>query len=275
MFDYEWATVQHTVNCRLGNAVVVPDVDPARAAGQVRRARQVAALRGAQGGVLPRGLRAGPRRCSTSSASIRRSRSPSSARRRRSRSITASRTTSSATCCWRLRGAGAGRRPSARGRAARRAGACRRLHRARARDRRAVADRLRRPRHLAGGTMNREAVALGTPVYTTFEGRLGAVDEELIATGRLRQLTSADEVQVVRRDPGAVGEPTRIRRDPRDAASRWRWRRCGADWPGAGGRRRIPAPGVSGRWTSAARRQLRSHSSVPTNHAPQHDQRLR
>ena len=25
----------------------------------------------------------------------------------------------------------------------------------------------------AGGTMNREAVALGTPVYTVFEGRLG------------------------------------------------------------------------------------------------------
>ena len=33
----------------------------------------------------------------------------------------------------------------------------------------------------AGGTMNREAVALGTPVWTTFEGRLGAVDEALIA----------------------------------------------------------------------------------------------
>ena len=32
----------------------------------------------------------------------------------------------------------------------------------------------------AGGTMNREAVALGTPVYTTFEGRLGAVDEALL-----------------------------------------------------------------------------------------------
>ena len=40
----------------------------------------------------------------------------------------------------------------------------------------------------AGGTMNREAVALGTPVYTTFEGRLGAVDERLIADGRLRRL---------------------------------------------------------------------------------------
>ena len=37
----------------------------------------------------------------------------------------------------------------------------------------------------AGGTMNREAVALGTPVYTTFAGRLGAVDERLISDGRL------------------------------------------------------------------------------------------
>src|SRR4051794_35760199 len=39
----------------------------------------------------------------------------------------------------------------------------------------------------AGGTMNREAVALGTPVWTTFEGRMGAVDEALIASGRLRR----------------------------------------------------------------------------------------
>ena len=64
----------------------------------------------------------------------------------------------------------------------------------------------------AGGTMNREAVALGTPVWTTFEGRLGAVDERLIAEGRLRRLAHADEVDVVKRlvpDDGA-----RIRRDP-------------------------------------------------------------
>ncbi len=40
--------------------------------------------------------------------------------------------------------------------------------------------------------MNREAVALGTPVYTTFAGRMGAVDERLIAEGRLRQLTDAE-----------------------------------------------------------------------------------
>ncbi|MQA73160.1 MAG: DUF354 domain-containing protein, partial [Solirubrobacterales bacterium] len=43
----------------------------------------------------------------------------------------------------------------------------------------------------AGGTMNREAVALGTPVWTTFEGRPGAVDDALIAAGRLRRLTRA------------------------------------------------------------------------------------
>ena len=64
----------------------------------------------------------------------------------------------------------------------------------------------------AGGTMNREAVALGTPVWTTFEGRLGAVDEALIAAGRLRRLERADDVELVRRerDPASA----RVRRDP-------------------------------------------------------------
>jgi uncharacterized protein len=65
----------------------------------------------------------------------------------------------------------------------------------------------------AGGTMNREAVALGTPVYTVFEGRLGAVDERLIAEGRLRRLSHPDELTVVKRDgQRAAGE--RVRRDP-------------------------------------------------------------
>jgi predicted glycosyltransferase len=64
----------------------------------------------------------------------------------------------------------------------------------------------------AGGTMNREAVALGTPVWTTFEGRLGAVDEQLIAEGRLRHLRSPGEVEVRKRDRATAGE--RVRRDP-------------------------------------------------------------
>jgi uncharacterized protein len=68
----------------------------------------------------------------------------------------------------------------------------------------------------AGGTMNREAVALGTPVFTVFEGRLGAVDEALIAEGRLRLLRSSDEVVLEKRpDGGAEGVGgERVRRDP-------------------------------------------------------------
>jgi len=65
----------------------------------------------------------------------------------------------------------------------------------------------------AGGTMNREAVALGTPVYTVFEGRLGAVDERLIGDGRLRRLTSAGELEPVKRNPSTRGT-ARIRRAP-------------------------------------------------------------
>ena len=64
----------------------------------------------------------------------------------------------------------------------------------------------------AGGTMNREAVALGTPVWTTFEGRIGAVDEALIAEGRLRRIERVQDVTLVQRVAGAAGE--RVRRDP-------------------------------------------------------------
>lgn len=62
----------------------------------------------------------------------------------------------------------------------------------------------------AGGTMNREAVALGTPVYTTFGGRLGGVDEELIRQRRLRPLTDPRAIELVPRPHnGGV-----TRRDP-------------------------------------------------------------
>jgi uncharacterized protein len=63
----------------------------------------------------------------------------------------------------------------------------------------------------AGGTMNREAVALGTPVYTTFEGRLGAVDAALIAEGRLRKLERAADLRLEKRVGAAA---PRVRRDP-------------------------------------------------------------
>src|SRR5262249_1971339 len=62
----------------------------------------------------------------------------------------------------------------------------------------------------AGGTMNREAVALGVPVYTTYGGRLGGVDEWLIREGRLRPLVSAHGLELEKRTQ--TGE--RLRRDP-------------------------------------------------------------
>jgi predicted glycosyltransferase len=67
----------------------------------------------------------------------------------------------------------------------------------------------------AGGTMNREAVALGTPVYTTYGGRLGGVDELLMRQGRLRPLTDERAIEIVkqredreiaRRDPAVLTE---------------------------------------------------------------------
>jgi predicted glycosyltransferase len=65
----------------------------------------------------------------------------------------------------------------------------------------------------AGGTMNREAVALGTPVFTTFEGRLGAVDEMLLRAGRLRKLDDPGQIEVKRRH---ANDGLRVRRDPRE-----------------------------------------------------------
>ncbi|MGE5274791.1 MAG: DUF354 domain-containing protein [Verrucomicrobiota bacterium] len=62
----------------------------------------------------------------------------------------------------------------------------------------------------AGGTMNREAVALGTPVYTTFGGRLGAVDEGLIRDGRLVRLRDAAQLDLDALPP----RRERLRRDP-------------------------------------------------------------
>jgi uncharacterized protein len=63
----------------------------------------------------------------------------------------------------------------------------------------------------AGGTMNREAAALGVPVYTTYGGRLGGVDEELIRQGRLTPLTDPRALELRKREDASG---SRVRRDP-------------------------------------------------------------
>ena len=190
--------------------VVVPEAIPPERLRPLRRdAGEAAPLPGAQGGVLPRRLRARPRRPRASSASTRARRSRSCARRPRCRSTTASSTRCSPGVLERLRGR---RRPSC----------CRaRPSSAPSSPRPAASSCPSAPIDAqslvafadvvvsAGGTMNREAVALGTPVWTTFEGRLGAVDERLIAEGRLRRLERPEDVE--RRASATGGRGARAR----------------------------------------------------------------
>src|SRR5688500_12918313 len=63
----------------------------------------------------------------------------------------------------------------------------------------------------AGGTMNREAVALGVPVYTTYGGRRGGVDELLIREGKRVPLTDPRALDLRKRNGSSA---TRLRRDP-------------------------------------------------------------
>jgi uncharacterized protein len=64
----------------------------------------------------------------------------------------------------------------------------------------------------AGGTMNREAAVLGTPVWSMFEGRLGGVDELLVRQGRLKLLGDPDAIEFRPKPAGTLDR--RTRRDP-------------------------------------------------------------
>jgi predicted glycosyltransferase len=66
----------------------------------------------------------------------------------------------------------------------------------------------------AGGTMNREAAVLGTPVWSMFEGRLGGVDERLVRDGRLKLLGDPEAIAFEPKPPDSLGD--RVRRDPGD-----------------------------------------------------------
>jgi uncharacterized protein len=59
-----------------------------------------------------------------------------------------------------------------------------------------------------GGTMNREAAALGVPVYSIFKGKLGAVDRYLAREGRLVLIETRDDVR----------SKIRVAKRPREAA---------------------------------------------------------
>ncbi|HWH44159.1 MAG TPA: DUF354 domain-containing protein [Thermoleophilaceae bacterium] len=210
-FDYEWATVQHNVNCRLARAVVVPDAIPPErlhrygARGKLRRyegLKEEYYLAGFEpdGAVLAE-LGLDP----AEPIVVVRTPPDVSLYHRFDNDLFG-------RVLDRVRGAQAvvlPRTPSQRAELARAGGFV-------VPERAIDAPSLIAHADLvisAGGTMNREAVALGTPVYTTFEGRLGAVDERLLADGRLRRLTDPDAILVEKR---AAAADERVRRDPRE-----------------------------------------------------------
>jgi uncharacterized protein len=211
-FDYEWAKVQHTVNCRLATAVVVPDAIPPERLYRYGARGKLLAYPGLKEEYYLADFEPDPAVVSELGLD-------------RDAPITVVRTPPAVSLYHRfendlfgqvlerLRGSQAVVLPRTAEQRAElvRAGGFVIPERAiDAQSLIAYADLV----VSAGGTMNREAVALGTPVFTVFEGRLGAVDERLIADGRLRRLVSGREVAPAKREhPGGPSEG-RIRRDP-------------------------------------------------------------
>jgi predicted glycosyltransferase len=217
MFDYEWATVQHNVNCRLARAVVVPDAIPPERLGRYGANGKLRAYAGLKEEYYLADFE--PADAVLGELELD-----------RERAIVVVRTPPEVSLYHRFENdlfARVLRRLSE----AARAGGTQPVVLPRVASQR---EELRRvpgfivPEHAidaqsliahadlvisAGGTMNREAVALGTPVYTTFQGRLGAVDERLIAERRLLMLADADELDLGKRPHPSVA--ARVRRDPR------------------------------------------------------------
>jgi predicted glycosyltransferase len=217
MFDYEWATVQHNVNCRLARAVVVPEAIPPERLARYGARGKIRSYAGLKEEYYLADFE--PDTAVLAELSLD-----------RDRPIVVVRTPPEVSLYHRFendvfaqvldrlrRGAEEnGTQAVVLPRVAAQRAELRRVpgfvvpeHAVDAQSLIAYADLV----ISAGGTMNREAVALGTPVYTTFQGRLGAVDERLIAEGRLRMLTDAGQLDLARRD--GAGASQRIRRDPR------------------------------------------------------------
>ncbi len=59
----------------------------------------------------------------------------------------------------------------------------------------------------AGGTMNREAAALGIPAVSIYQGQWAAIDQQLLTEGRLQRISGLDDIESVPlRKKGSVSE---------------------------------------------------------------------
>jgi hypothetical protein len=234
MFDYEWATVQHNINCRLASTVVVPDAIPPE-----RLYRY-----GARGKLAPY---AGLKEEYYLSDFEADEGVPAELGLDPGRPIVVVRTPPEVSLYHRFHSDHFGELLVALGEAAEREGVqpvvlprvdSQREQLARVRGLLVPKEAIDAQSLIAlsalvisaGGTMNREAVALGTPVYTTFQGRLGAVDEQLIAAGRMHRLLSAGGLALALE--AVESRPPRVRRDPRLLVERL-LTPLGSAWSGA------------------------------------------
>jgi len=209
MFDYEWATVQHTVNCRLAQTVVVPETIPSERLERYGAGGKIAAYPGLKEEYYLADFEPDPAVLTELGLdpalpiAVVRTPPAVSLYHRFENDVFGE-------VLERLRGRQTVVLPrTPQQRAELREGFVLPERAIDAQSLIAYADLV----VSAGGTMNREAVALRTPVWTTFQGRLGAVDERLIADGRLALLERADDVDLAKRPPGAEREE-RVRRDP-------------------------------------------------------------
>ncbi|HEX3910924.1 MAG TPA: DUF354 domain-containing protein [Solirubrobacteraceae bacterium] len=217
MFDYEWATVQHTVNCRLARAVVVPEAIPPERLYRYGARGKIRAYAGLKEEYYLADFEPDPAVLDELALDA-------------TRPIVVVRTPPEvslyhrfendlfAQVLLRLREAAAeqGVQPVVLPRVASQREELRDVPGFVVPERAIDAQSLIAYADLvisAGGTMNREAVALGVPVYTTFEGRPGAVDDALIAAGRLRRLHAAADLKLGKREQDR--DAARVRRDPR------------------------------------------------------------
>ena len=215
MFDYEWATAQHSLNCRLAHRVLVPDAIPAS---RLRRygatKRKLVQYPGLKEEYVLHGFEADPEvprqlglDLAAPIAVIRTAPSYALYLGGREAALLP-------RLIRHLHDQGAQVVVLARNDEQRAEAASTGL------DRVIVPQRAVESRSLvafsdvlvsAGGSMNREAAALGTPVYSMFEGRLGGVDERLIEEGRLQMLTDVEQVVIAKR--AEAGRPLTTR-DP-------------------------------------------------------------
>jgi predicted glycosyltransferase len=66
----------------------------------------------------------------------------------------------------------------------------------------------------AGGTINREAAALGVPAASIYAGKWAAVDQMLLQDGRLKRITSSEDVQslkIAKKSEPALRHATQVR----------------------------------------------------------------